>query len=70
MATIKRFEDISRREFDDLYRLAELIKRLIGGLMKYLQSTTIRGPKFKRVARMRRTGNRKPETGNGRGRNR
>jgi four helix bundle protein len=39
---------ISRPEFERLNELAERTVNLIGGLMKYLQQSTIKGAKYKR----------------------
>jgi four helix bundle protein len=39
---------ISRPEFERLNELAERTVNLIGGLMKYLQQSTLRGAKYKR----------------------
>jgi len=37
---------VSQQSYDELYRLAEEIGRIIGGLMKYLQSSEVPGPKY------------------------
>ena len=39
---------ISQQEFERLNDLAEKTVNLIGGLMKYLQQSTIKGAKYKR----------------------
>ena len=39
---------VSRQEFERLNKLAEKTVHLIGGLMKYLQQSTIKGAKYKR----------------------
>ena len=39
---------ISRPEFERLNELAERTTNMIGGLMKYLQLSTIKGAKYKR----------------------
>ncbi len=38
---------LSRSEFDSLYVSVDETSRLIGGLMKYLKQSALRGPKFK-----------------------
>jgi len=40
-------EYISRSEFDELRSLSRSARRLIGGLIRYLRSSSLRGAKFK-----------------------
>jgi four helix bundle protein len=53
---------ITESEFRDTYTTAEEVGRLIGGLMRYLERTDVRGSKFSRLPRG--TSNSKPETRN------
>jgi len=41
---------VSKKEFDELYAQAAEVGRLIGGFMKYLQGSEIRGNKFRSQA--------------------
>jgi four helix bundle protein len=50
---------ISNDEFETLSELTNSIGRVLAGLIKYLQSSDIKGPKFKGLAT-----NQKPETRN------
>jgi len=38
---------LTQREFDEIYAVATSAERLIGGLMRYLKQSTLRGPRFK-----------------------
>jgi len=38
---------IAKEEFEALYAQAAEVSRLIGGFMKYLQRSEVRGPKFR-----------------------
>jgi four helix bundle protein len=60
---------ITRSEFEELQDLAAAAKRCLGGLMKYLRGSPLRGRKFNRARATTgvdepRTRNPKPETGN------
>jgi four helix bundle protein len=41
---------IDKKEFDELYKLAHSIVLLLGGFIKYLQQSELRGRKFKPAA--------------------
>ena len=55
---------ITKQEFEKLYAQTAEVGRLIGGFMKYLQHSEIRGNKFRSQASQLRTRNSKPETRN------
>lgn len=42
---------VTQAEFEDLYRRSVEVSRLIGGFMRYLQSSELKGVKFRRPSR-------------------